>query len=458
MPQTAIPTKPEELEELLHDPTRMRELATQPDGFKALVANYSRNMLKDGEIGKQIQQGLRDGLKEFSERTETPLKRLPMGGDGASAHSVMNQVYKDLGLNREQRRQIAATGREPGQKLVGRWDNLGDFLIDAAAALVPEIRGRIGATQKDMSESILGDGGALIPPEFRAELLQLAIESAVVRPRARVIPMGSAAVSIPAIRDTTHASTVFGGISASWISEAASLSTVTQPTFSRVQLVARKLTGYTVASNELLADSAISLESIIMALFGQAIAYFEDDAFIQGTGVGQPLGLLNANALVTVAKEAGQALNTINYQNIVKMYSRVLPQSHSRLVWLVHPDTFPQLAQLALNIGTGGSAVWISNVAGGPPGTIFGQPIIVTEKAQTVGTAGDIMCVDMGYYLIGDRQSLAVMASPHVNFTTDEMAWRFVQRVDGQPWLLSALTPRRGSNTLSPFVNLATRA
>ena len=449
---SAIPTNQAELEEFLLDPSHPAEQR------KEAIRGYTKQMIHDGELSTQLRNELRAGLKEFSVLTDTPLKRLPMGGDGVSVSAAMNQVYKDLGLNREQRRQIAATGREPGQKLVHQWDNLGDFLIDAAGALVPEIRSRIQATQKDMSESLLGDGGALVPPEFRAELLQLALESAVVRPRARVIPMGSAAVSIPAIRDTTHASSVFGGVSASWISEMASLSTVTQPNFSRVQLVARKLTGYPVASNELLADSAISLESIILALFGQAIAYFEDDAFIQGTGVGQPLGLLNANALVTVAKEAGQAANTINYQNIVRMYSRILPQSHSRCVWLVHPDTFPQLAQLALNIGVGGSAVWISNIAGGPPGTIFGCPIIVTEKAQTLGTAGDIMCVDLSYYLIGDRQSLAVMASPHVNFTTDEMAWRFVQRVDGQPWLLSALTPRHGSSTLSPFVNLATRA
>lgn len=450
MPGVAIPNNPDELEDYLLDPSHPAEER------KEAIRGYTRAMIRDGELAKQLKEGLKEGLKEFSERTETPLKRLPIGGDGASASAVMNQVYKDLGLNREQRRQIAATGREPGQKLVHQWDNLGEFLIDAAAALVPEMRNRVRASQKDMSESLLGDGGALVPPEFRAELLQLALELAVVRPRARVIPMGSAAVSLPAIRDTSHASTVFGGVSASWINEAASLSTVTQPTFSQVQLVARKLTGYTVASNELLADSAISLEAIISAMFSQAIAYFEDDAFIQGTGVGQPLGLLNAAALVTISKEAGQAAATINYQNIVKMYARQLPQGS--YVWLVHPDTFPQLAQLALNVGTGGSAVWISNIAGGPPGTIFGQPIIKTEKAQTLGTAGDIMCVDMGYYLIGDRQSLQVRPSEHVNFTTDEMVWRFVQRVDGQPWLLSALTPRRGSNSFSPFINLATRA
>ena len=46
-------------------------------------------------------------------------------------------------------------------------------------------------------------------------------------------------------------------------------------------------------------------------MFGQALGYFEDVAFISGTGAGQPLGILNAPALVTVSKETGQAADTI---------------------------------------------------------------------------------------------------------------------------------------------------
>ena len=233
---------------------------------------------------------------------------------------------------------------------------------------------------------------------------------------------------------------------------------MTQPTFGQLLLTARKLTGYTVASNELLADSAISLEALIMTLFSEALAYFEDDAFLTGTGAGQPLGVLNASALVSVAKETGQAATTIVYENLVKMFSRALPQSMGRGIWYAHPDIFPQLAQLSLSVGTGGSAVWISNIVGGPPATIFGRPVIFTEKAETLGTAGDIVFADLGFYLIGDRQSLMMASSPHVNFSTDEMVWRFVQRVDGRPWLSAALTPRNGTNTLSPFVNLATRS
>ena len=271
------------------------------------------------------------------------------------------------------------------------------------------------------------------------------------------MPMSSLTLSLPTIVDTTHATNVFGGVRAYWTPESGSY-TASEPSFGQVSLTAKKLTAYTSAANELLADSAISLEALLMRLFPQALAYFEDDAFINGVGGGQPVGILNADALITVAKETGQAATTIVAENIDKMYSRMLPSSRARAVWVAHPDTLPQLVSMARSVGTGGSAAVMPSLTGSAPVTLYGRPIVFTEKCQTLGTAGDLFFVDFGYYVIGDRQTLTMASSPHVRFQNDETVWRFTQRVDGRPWLESALTPRNGSNTLSPFVNLATRS
>jgi len=40
----------------------------------------------------------------------------------------------------------------------------------------------------------------------------------------------------------------------------------------------------------------------------------------------------------------------------------------------------------------------------------------------------------------------------------DQTAFRFVFRVDGQPWMSSAVTPRYSSQTLSPFIKVDTRS
>jgi HK97 family phage major capsid protein len=90
--------------------------------------------------------------------------------------------------------------------------------------------------------------------------------------------------------------------------------------------------------------------------------------------------------------------------------------------------------------------------------TILGRPVIFSEKVPPLGDAGDINFVDLGFYLIGDRQVMSAMSSPHFKFQNDQTAYRIIERVDGRPWLQSAITPKNGGATLSPFVKIAARA
>jgi HK97 family phage major capsid protein len=345
--------------------------------------------------------------------------------------------------------------KRQAQSMDGQFKSFGEFLTAMAPNTIAS-RG-IDARLKVLGEGAGDAGGFLVPDAFTTQLLSLAIEDSVIRPRAFRMPMSSLNLSLPTIVDTTHATNVFGGVQAYWTPESGSY-TSSEPSFGRVTLTAKKLTAYTSAANELLADSAISLEALLMRIFPQAISYFEDDAFINGVGGGQPVGLLNADALITVAKETGQAATTITAENIDKMYSRMLPQSRGNAIWIAHPDVMPQIVALSRAIGTGGSAVMMSNMAGSAPASLYGRPLILSEKCQTLGTAGDIFFVDLSYYVVADRQSLSMASSPHVRFQNDETVWRFTSRLDGRPWLESALTPRNGSNTISPFVNLATRS
>jgi HK97 family phage major capsid protein len=318
---------------------------------------------------------------------------------------------------------------------------------------------KISRIQNSFGSSVPADGGFLIPEVLRAELLRVALEFAVVRSRARVVPMESLTVPYPTIDSTSNASSVYGGIVGYWTEEAGTL-TDSSPTFGRIELVAKKLTLYSEIPNELFQDSIISLTQFMDESYPEALAWFEDVAFTSGNGVGQPLGYLNAPAAVSVAKEAGQAADTVLWENLVKMYARMLPSSMSRAVWVANNDTFPELATMALSVGTGGSAVWIGDGGGeaAPPMRILGRPVIFTEKVPTVGDAGDINLVDFGYYLIGDRQSMQSETSAHFKFGNDKTAMRVIERVDGTPWIKSAITPKTGSNTLSPFVKIAARA
>jgi HK97 family phage major capsid protein len=309
--------------------------------------------------------------------------------------------------------------------------------------------------RNSFGSTVPADGGFLIPETLRSELLSVALETAIVRPRARIIPMDSLRVPIPMVDSSSNASSIFGGIVAYWTEEGASL-TETQASFGRVVLEAKKLTAYSEAPNELVAD-APAFGAFLDQILPEAIAWYEDLAFLTGSGVGEPLGIFNGTAAVTVPKEVGQAAATIVWENIVKMFSRMLPASLGRAVWIAGIDTFPELATMALNVGTGGSAIWLNNGVEGPPMTILGRPVIFTEKSPLLGAAGDISFVDFGYYLIGDRQVMQASSSPHFKFASDKTAYRIIERVDGRPWLETAITPKNTGPTLSPIVKLGAR-
>ena len=184
-----------------------------------------------------------------------------------------------------------------------------------------------------------------------------------------------------------------------------------------------------------------------------------------GTGANMALGAFNAAnpSLIPQAIEPAQAINTIMSENIVNMWSRLHPRSQNKSVWIANPECFPQLATMSLAVGVGGIPIWMpaGGLSGMPYQTLMGRPLLYSEKMQALSTQGDIGLADFSQYLTGGKTGpdggVQTATSIHLRFDYDEVAFRFVLRNDGQPWWLSALTPRRGAATLSPFVVLAGR-
>lgn len=311
---------------------------------------------------------------------------------------------------------------------------------------------------KDLSEGSMSAGGYLVPTQVSTAILEKALEASIVRPRATIQPMTSNRVTIPADVDANHSTNYFGGITIYRPGEAGQ-KTATSPTFAQIALTLHKVTGLCHVSDELLEDSAIAVEANVTRKFSQAIAFVQDDDFLNGNGVNQPVGVLNAvnPALITVTAETGQGANTIVAENIIKMWARMYSEGKSRAVWVANDDTFPQLATMALAVGTGGVPLWMpaGGLSGLPFQTLMGKPLLFTEKAQTLGTAGDIALIDFSQYIIGEKGGLQIVTSIHFKFDYDQQSFRFVLRYDGQPSWTSVLTPLRSSSTLSPSVILS---
>lgn len=448
MAKIVIPTDRAGLEELLADGGKVQNLMAEGQFGEVVKAYAAHELEADRELKTQVKEETQRVLADYLRENEDTkgLELLKRGGvDAVTRNGSDRSVYN---------------AKAAGARLTGEFSDMPDFFntIWHNTRRDSAVEDRIAKLRNAAASSGEPSGGGfLVPEEFRAELLQLSLESGVVRPRARVVPMSTSRVLYPTVDATSNTGSVFGGVTAYWTPESGQMTDVAAD-FGRIALEAWKLTAFSNVPNELIADSAISFEAFMRTAFPEALAWYEDVAFITGTGAGQPEGFLNANASIEVAKESGQAADTIVWENIVKMYARMLPQSLNRAVWVVSPDTFPELATMALSVGTGGGPIWLNNGVSGPPATILGRPVVISEKVENLGDAGDINFVDFGYYLIGDRQALTVESSPHYRFQNGETSFKFVSRVDGRPWLQSAITPRNGGPTLSPFVKLAARA
>jgi HK97 family phage major capsid protein len=248
-----------------------------------------------------------------------------------------------------------------------------------------------------------------------------------------------------------------GGVRAYWADEA-SEKTASKPKFAHKKLSLNKLIGLVYLTDELMED-APALESYVRQAFVDEFNFKVDDAIIEGTGAGMPLGIKNSGCVVEIAKESGQTNYTVVYENILKMRSRYLGRWENA-IWCVNRDVWPSLGQMSLTVGSGGSAVFIPSGQASAPqySTLLGAPVVEIEQCETLGTAGDIVLCNLREgYLLAEKGGISSDMSIHVRFIYDESVFRFVLRIDGQPMLTSAITPFKGSNTVSHFVRIADR-
>ena len=331
--------------------------------------------------------------------------------------------------------------------------NFADWLLGVRQNDQKKLEETYGSQKTALTGQVGSLGGYLVPEEFLPRLMRVAGERAIARPRATVLPMGSRSLQVPAL-DTNPGTAAgdtptFGGLVARWSEEGANL-TQTEPIFRQVELVARELSGYAKVSNALVQDSGIGLEALLVTLFGGAIAWHEDMAFLRGDGVGKPLGAVGPATGASVAVSRKTASRFL-LEDAAKMMAKMLPGwSPTRTCWLLHPSVWSEL--LLLSDAT--SLVFVPDARSPVPASFFGLPVLTTEKLQPLGTARDVCLINWEHYLIGDRRQVEIAYSEHFAFTTNQSAWRFVARVDGQPWLRSPVPLADGSSTLSPFVYL----
>lgn len=347
----------------------------------------------------------------------------------------------------------------------GRIGDRPERLMKATKIMGGQMEKSFGSKQAGMNEAIDSEGGFLAPTEHRRELLRRVYDTGRVFTRARNLPMMSKTIDVPYIVESSRADgSRHGGVQGYWGAEAATM-TVSKPALGNLTLTAHKLHALSHTTVELEEDAqAIGALQLLAELFAEELAFKMDDAFVNGDGVGKPLGIMNANCLVTVTRDT---TDRVMGNDILNMWSRMWGPSRANAVWFINQDVETDLNALTIenpaSSGIGGliyipqSSTGAGNISNAPFNTLYGRPVIALEQCATLATTGDVILADMTQYLHGMRRGITTAQSIHVNFVSDQIAFKATLRADGQPWWQAALTPFSGSgNTLSPFVVLST--
>lgn len=451
---------------------RLAELSETSKAIQARADAEKREMNPDEQ--KEL-----DAILEEFEQVEASIKRRERIVAQASRLSVPEQRRTQpapVASTDPVQNSVAAAAPRDGlmntrlstQEERQRWGfrNMGEFAISVRNAVMSpsSIDQRLtnAAASTYGAESVGADGGFAVPPEWRASIMKQVDAEDGLLGMTDVQTISSNSITYPVDESPAWASS--GGIRAYWDGEGAAM-TQSKPALKDLTVKTHRLTALVPITEELQQDAS-AMSGYITGKAGEVLAFKLNDAILNGTGVGQPLGIMGAPCKVAVAKETSQTAGTVHGRNVLKMMARMPASSFKRSVWLVNQDVLPQLGGLAMDVtkadGTAAGAGILYMQPQGLAnqsafGSILGRPVIVTEACQTVGTEGDIILADMSKYLSVVKGGLKTDYSIHLWFDQAINAFRFILRMNGQPWLSSAIARKNGSNTLSHFVTLQTR-
>ena len=386
---------------------------------------------------------LRDLQKKIDERED----KTATEEEKTLSESLRNEI-----LNREeeiqrkellQRHELAAQPKEPEKKNV-HFRNLGDFICALAEGRTENMI-RKDRESRDMTVQSGPSAGYLVPDEFGGMLRSIAPPAALVRPRATKLGGGSDATITFNSFDQSGSKGVYGGVTVNWINEVGARQDAGDLTYKQIKFEPKEVSGYIDVSNKLLRNAS-EVNGYIESQLGYAIAGSEDQKFVNGNGVGCPLGFIGHASSIEVTRNTA---SDIKYSDVCDMFATTMYSSN--LVWVANQTTLTKLMQM---VDAASQLVWQPSARDDIPGTLVGIPVIFSDLVPVLGTKGDLCLCDFSYYGIRDGSPMSMFIDPYTQSGNSITRLYLFWNVDGQPMLTDALLMRDGSNTLTPFAVL----
>lgn len=301
-------------------------------------------------------------------------------------------------------------------------------------ALLQAMRTNFRQISNVLQEGIDPQGGYLVPDEYDKRLIDILTEENVMRTLGtNITTSGEHKINIAATKPA-----------AAWIEEGGTL-TFGDATFDQIILDAHKLHVAIKVTEELLYDNAFNLENYILTQFGKALSNAEEDAFINGTGVGQPLGILAETGGAQIGVTTASSTKVTADEIINLVYSLKRPY-RKNAVFLANDVCVAELRKLKDN---NGQYLWQPSLQAGEPDRVLGYKVY-TSPYFPVPTAGGTAVAfgDFSYYNIGDRGTRSFAELKELFAGNGMIGFVAKERVDGKlvlPEAVKLLQMKSGS-------------
>ena len=261
-----------------------------------------------------------------------------------------------------------------------------------------------------LQEGVDADGGYLVPEEYDSRLIRVLEGENIMRKLGhKITTSGDHKINIASTEPA-----------AAWIEEGGALQ-FSDAKFAQILLDAHKLHVAIKVTEELLYDNAFNLENYIIEEFGKALSNAEEDAFLNGTGVGQPLGLFAATGGGTVYKTVTK-LTADDIMNLVYALKRPYRKN----------SAFIMNDQIIATIRTfkdgNGAYMWQPSYQAGEPDKLLGYPVYTSPFAPEDA----ISFGDYSYYNIGDRGTRSFKQLTELFAGNGMIGFVAKERVDGK--------------------------
>lgn len=279
-----------------------------------------------------------------------------------------------------------------------------------------------------LQEGVDADGGYLVPEEYDSRLIDVLTEENIMRKLGhQLTTSGDHKINIAATKPA-----------AAWIEEGGALS-FGDATFDQILLDAHKLHVAIKVTEELLYDNAFGLESYIIDMFGKALANAEEDAFLNGSGVGQPLGLFAE----TGGGTAAASVTNLTSDSVVDLVYALKRPYRKSAKFIMNDQTIAAIRKLKDN---NGAYMWQPSLTSGEPDKLLGYDVYTSPFCPE----GKIAFGDYGYYNIGDRGTRSFKQLNELFAGNGMIGYVAKERVDGKlilPEAVQILTVTGGTKS-----------